>query len=157
MNNRHQVTPEVFLFLIRDAKILLIRRCNTSYENGKYCFPAGHGEANETMREGVCREAVEEIGITVQPDQTKFAHTQHRFSDYDPKHPHARVGFYFTVTDYTGDAHNAEPHKCDQVDWFPLDKLPDTLIAHQRAALEAYLAGHAYSEFHWDARQPFVG
>src|SRR3989344_4788840 len=63
MNERYKIIPEVFLFLVVDGKILLSRRFQTGWEDGNYGLPAGHGEDGETMREGVRREAREEIGI----------------------------------------------------------------------------------------------
>lgn len=41
MKERHKVVPAVYLFLIKDEKILLGRRCNTSYMDGKYMVPRG--------------------------------------------------------------------------------------------------------------------
>jgi ADP-ribose pyrophosphatase YjhB (NUDIX family) len=153
MKDRYKFIPEVFLFLIRDEKILLARRFQTGYEDGNYGLPAGHGEANETMSEGIRREALEEIGITIAAEEIIFAHTQHRFSE---DNPHARVGFYFTATNYTGELHNAEPHKCDALDWFPLSDLPTNIVPHVRAAIESYLRGEKYSEYNWEHRMPFV-
>jgi ADP-ribose pyrophosphatase YjhB (NUDIX family) len=153
MKNRYTLIPEVFLLFIRDKKILLLRRFQTGYQDGNYGLPSGHGEANETMREGVCREALEEIGVTIQPDELAFALTQHRYSE---DIPHARVGFYFTPTHYVGKPHNAEPHKCDALDWFPLTDLPKNIVPHVRAVIEAYLRGETYTEYNWEDRKPFV-
>lgn len=79
MKDRFKIIPEVFLLLIQDKKILLSRRFQTGYEDGNYGLPAGHGEYGETMREGTAREALEEIGITIHPEDLEFAVTQHRW------------------------------------------------------------------------------
>ena len=94
MKERFKIIPEVFLFLIKDGKILLSRRFNTGYEDGKYGLPAGHGEYGETMREGTAREAREEIGIDIDPKDLEFILTQHRWCP-DKNNHHARIGFYF--------------------------------------------------------------
>ena len=153
MQERFKLIPEVFLFLIRDGQILLGRRFQTGWQDGNYGLPAGHGEANETMREGACREALEEIGITIEPDELVFAHTQHRFGE---DNPHARIGFYFTTTHYVGEPHIAEPDKCDALDWFPLTDLPTNIVPQVRAAIQSYVRGEKYSEYNWEVRMPFV-
>ena len=38
--------PAVYLLLVQDGKILLIRRCNTGYQYGNYSVPAGHMEGD---------------------------------------------------------------------------------------------------------------
>jgi 8-oxo-dGTP diphosphatase len=44
---------------------------------------------------------------------------------------------------------NLEPHKCDHLDWFPLDAWPEETIPYIREALEHVLAGRPYSDFGW--------
>ncbi len=148
---RFKVIPEVFLLLVKDGKILLSRRFQTGYEDGKYGLPAGHGEQGETMREGTAREALEEIGISIRPDDLEFSLTQNRWCP-DPGNDHARIGFYFIPKAFTGTPHNAEPEKCDDLQFFPLDTLPPNTIGHIRAAIEAYRAGESYNEFNWETR-----
>jgi 8-oxo-dGTP diphosphatase len=148
MKERFKIIPEVFLLLMRDEKILLCKRQNTGWEDGKYGLPAGHGESGETMREGVCREALEEIGLPLTPDDLVFVHTQHRFCD-DKENPHAHIGFYFTAPHFKGTPINNEPEKCSELSWFSLTSLPENIINHVRAVIEAYQRGEKYSEFNW--------
>src|SRR5258708_3419242 len=145
MKERFKIIPEVFLLLIKDANILLSRRFQTGYEDGNYGLPAGHGEYGETMREGTTREAKEEIGIDIDPQDLDFAITQHRWAP-DLGNTHARVGFYFTPKKFIGTPHNAEPEKCDDLRSFPLDQLPNNIVPHVRAVIEAYRAGEKYTE-----------
>lgn len=44
---------------------------------------------------------------------------------------------------------NKEPHKCDQLDFFPLEKLPDTVAPFVQQALECIQKGIHYSECGW--------
>ncbi|MDZ8089199.1 MAG: NUDIX domain-containing protein [Nostoc sp. DedQUE12b] len=62
-NNPFKLIPASYLILIKDEKILLIRRFNTGYEDGKYSVVAGLGDGNETFVQAVVREAKEEVGI----------------------------------------------------------------------------------------------
>ncbi len=39
---RFTVPVSVHVFLTKDDDILLLRRCNTGYEDGNYSVPAGH-------------------------------------------------------------------------------------------------------------------
>jgi len=155
MKERFKIIPEVFLLLIENGKILLSRRYQTGYEDGNYGLPAGHGEEGETMREGVIREALEEIGITIKPEDLTFVLTQHRWSpdSKNPNNSHARIGFYFTPTKYTGTPGNAEPDKCDDLQFFPLTSLPSNMVPHVRAVIEAYQNGDSYNEFNWNTRK----
>lgn len=151
MKERYKLIPEVFLLLVKDGNILLSRRFQTGWEDGNYGLPAGHGEDEETMRQGIQREANEEIGIEIDTDDLAFALTQHRWCD-DQQNPHARVGFYFTPTKWTGELHNVEPDKCDDLSWFALDALPENTIGHIRAAIEAFKSGENYCEYNWETK-----
>ncbi|HBD24527.1 MAG: hypothetical protein A2566_03765 [Candidatus Zambryskibacteria bacterium RIFOXYD1_FULL_40_13] len=152
MQERFKIIPEVFLLFIRDGKILLSRRFNTGYEDGNYGLPAGHGEFGETMREGCARETLEEIGVTIQPEDLEFALTQHRWCPNSDS-PHSRVGFYFVPKKYEGEPHNMELDRCDDLSFFPLDNLPPNVVDHVYSAIEAYKAGRKYDEFDWDKRK----
>jgi hypothetical protein len=47
-----------------------------------------------------------------------------------------RIYFFFVCHEWEGVPVNAEPEKCDQVEWFRLDDLPKNMIPHVRFALE---------------------
>lgn len=149
MKERYKLIPEVFLFLIKNGKILLSRRFQTGYEDGNYGLPAGHGEDKETMCEGIVREAEEEIALKIRTSDLDFALVQHRWCP-DVGNPHARVGFYFVPRSWNGEPFNNEPDKCDDLQWFPLDTLPDNTIGHVRAAIDAYRQGAKYAEYNWE-------
>lgn len=150
MKERYKLIPEVFLFLIKDDKILLSRRFRTGYEDGNYGLPAGHGEDMETMREGVVREAKEEIGLDIEVEDLDFALAQHRWCP-DAGNAHARVGFYFVPKKWCGEVFNNEPDKCDDLQWFAFDALPANTIGHVRAAIDSFRGGAKYVEHNWDS------
>lgn len=151
MKERHKIIPEVFLLLIQDDKVLLLRRFQTGYEDGNYGLPAGHGEYGETMREGTAREALEEIGVIINPEDLEFALTQHRWCP-DLGNNHARIGFYFIPKKFIGTPHNAEPEKCDDLQFFAISNLPKNIVPHVREVIESYKAGDKYNEFNWETR-----
>ena len=105
--DRFKLVPEAHLVLVRADRILLLRRRNTDYEDGKYSVIAGHMEDGETAREAICREAHEEAGIELAPDDLEFAHVVHRADRGQ------RVGFFFRALRWRGEPRNMEPHKAD--------------------------------------------
>jgi ADP-ribose pyrophosphatase YjhB (NUDIX family) len=133
-----------YLFLIKDDKILLQRRFQTGFEDGNYGVPAGHLDGGETAREGCAREIHEEIGIVVNSHDLHVVHVMHRKAAYDE-----RIDFFMTAEKYSGEIQNCEPHKCDELNWFPLNDLPDNMVEYVRYALTEYLKGQQYSEYGW--------
>jgi 8-oxo-dGTP diphosphatase len=140
---RFRLIPETHLFLLRRDRILLLRRCNTDYEDGNYSVVAGHMEDGETAREAICREAREEAGIELAPDDLAFAQVVHR-ADRDQ-----RVSFFFSATRWRGEPQNMEPHKADDFGWFALDRLPPNMVPYVRRAIESWRAGGFYGESGW--------
>ncbi len=137
---RFKLVISIYLILIRDNKVLLLRRQNTGYEDGKYGLPSGHLEDNESITKGLQREVKEEIDIDINPKEMKLVHTIHR------KEKDIRVDFFFSVKKYKGTPKNAEPDKCDDLDWFPLDKLPKNTIFYIKKAIENSLDKKIFSE-----------
>ena len=141
---RFKLVPESHPFLVRDGRILLLRRANTDYEDGKHSVVAGHIEDGETAREAICREAREEAGIELAPDDLAFAQVVHRADRGQ------RVGFFFSAIRWRGEPRNMEPHKASDFGWFPLDALPDDMVPYVRRAIERWGAGERYSESGWN-------
>lgn len=141
--NRFKMIASSYLFLIHKNKILLSRRFQTGYEDGKYSLPAGHVENGETLTATLIREVKEEIGVNLNKKYLNLVHIMHR------KHLDIRVDYFFTVSRWTGQPINREPQKCDDLKWFPVNKLPQNTIAYIKAAIENYQKGIIYSEFGW--------
>lgn len=139
---RFKFIPAVFLVLIRDGKILLLRRANTGLRDGWYSLPAGHHDGGQLLSEALAREVREEIGITIDPTAVTFVHVQHRLRPKDGE----RIDFYYTCDAWDGEIVNNEPDKCDDLSWFPLDNLPENIIPVVKVALEAIRLGVPYSE-----------
>ena len=131
----------VYALLIKDGQILLLRRFNTGWQDGNYGLPAGHLEKSETLIAAVMREAKEEVGVILQPENLKIVHTMHRMSE-----DHNYLDFFFTAGSYEGEPKNMEPNACDDIKWFPLDKLPSNIVPSVKFALEQYRNGIAFSE-----------
>jgi 8-oxo-dGTP diphosphatase len=143
MKERFKLIASIYLILIDNGKVLLLRRFNTGYEDGNYSLPAGHLDDNESLRDGLRREVREEIGIGVDTNVLKLVHVMHR------READIRIDFFYTTEAYTGKPFNAEPDRCDEVGWYPLDKLPENTIPYIRQAIEGYKSDSLYSERGW--------
>ncbi len=140
---RNQNIVAVHLFFLREAQILLLRRFNTGYEDGKYSVVAGHVEAEETVTQAAIREAKEEVGVSVKMDDLEVVHVMHRKSSDE------RIDFFMAVKRWSNDISNCEPDKCDELTWYPVSELPEDVIPYVRHAIEGYQKGIHYSEFGW--------
>jgi 8-oxo-dGTP pyrophosphatase MutT (NUDIX family) len=137
----------VHLFIKKKSKILLLRRFNAQWENGKYSTIAGHLDGHESVIDAAVREAKEEAGITIEPKDLEVVHVMHR--RYNPKSKSYRefVLFFLTVKKWKGEPAITEPDKSDDMRWFDIDKLPDNLVPYMKAGISSWRKGLAFSEF----------
>lgn len=141
---RFKLIPSVYAFFIQRGKILLLRRYQTGFEDGKYGLPAGHADGGETMREALAREVSEEVGARIKVNDLNLATTMHRWCG-----DHERIDLFFAVERWDGETHNMEPNKCDDLQWFSLDQLPENTIPYIRVAIDCWMKGIKYIEFAW--------
>jgi 8-oxo-dGTP pyrophosphatase MutT (NUDIX family) len=134
----------VHLFLLRGGEVLLLRRFNTGYEDGKYSVIAGHLEGGEEVKTAMIRETHEEAGIEIAPEDLEVVGVMHRRSDDE------RVDFFVVATQWSGRVTNREPHRCDQLAWFDVQTLPENMIPYVRRALDNYLGGVWFDSFGWE-------
>ncbi len=144
MPTRHTNIPASYLILKQKNKILLTRRFNTGFEDGKYSMIAGHLDPNEPFSAAIIREAKEEAGIIVATKDLKVVHVMHRKSSDSE-----RVDVFFIAEKWTGELTNKEPHKCDDFSWFNLDKLPENIIPYLKIVLHNIRKNIFYSEYGW--------
>lgn len=142
--SRFTLISAVHLFLVKDQRILLLRRFNTGYEDGNYSVPAGHLDGNEPAKIAMCREAKEEVNFVIKPANLKLIHLMHR-----KKLTEERIDFFFTASHWQGAPQIIEPHKCDDLSWFFIKKLPANMVPYVRFAITQYLNGNLYSEYGW--------
>ncbi|MGW7439858.1 NUDIX domain-containing protein [Streptomyces sp. NPDC054849] len=139
---RHTVPVDVHLILRRDGEsgpeVLLSRRAGPVYASGLWHLPSGHLDPGEDMVEAVIREAREETGVLIDTEHVTAAVTVHH---RPPTGTGSRIGVFFEVRQWSGKPHVREPDRCDGMDWYPLDTLPDPIVAYCRAGLDAYRAG----------------
>lgn len=144
MKERNRAVPAVYIFLVNGNQILLGLRQNTGYQDGNWNVPSGHIEAGELPVQALIREAKEETGIDVKPEDLIFVHAAYR-----TRHDETgdRCDFFFVAREWTGDITNAEPHKCKEWRWFPVTALPENVTPHVRATIDevgAYMSKSKY-------------
>ncbi|MBB5868930.1 8-oxo-dGTP pyrophosphatase MutT (NUDIX family) [Allocatelliglobosispora scoriae] len=141
---------DVFLILrAADGRVLFGRRAAHLYAGGQWNLPAGKVERDEDVVSAVCREALEEVGVTLTPADLRAVGVVHTRGSDVP-----RVGFAFAA-DYDparhGVAHNAEPTKCDGVTWADPVAPPQPLETYNTAVLGLLTTGTAPVALHaWE-------
>jgi ADP-ribose pyrophosphatase YjhB (NUDIX family) len=143
MTDRFKLIASVYILFVKDGKILLLRRANTGYMDGSYGLVAGHADGNEALTAATAREAKEESGAVIVPEDLHLKVVMHRRGDDE------RLDFFFEPSAWTGEIANMEPGKCDDLSWFPLDALPANTIPYIREAIRCYREGVGYAEWGW--------
>ncbi|NUR86675.1 MAG: NUDIX domain-containing protein [Nonomuraea sp.] len=138
---RFRTIVDVHVLLVRDGRVLLGRRANTGYADGLWHLPSGHLEAGESAVDAARREAMEEIGVGIEPGDLRFVHVMHRAPE--------RVGLFFVAERWSGEPYNAEPDKCAELGWFPLGEIPDDTVGYPAAAIAAIVEGEPFALHEW--------
>ena len=141
---RFRVVPAAYVLLLRTAggidEVLLQLRHDTGFMDGHWASAAGHVEAGESVLAAAVREAAEEVGVRIRPDQLVPITAMHRTqATGDPLDE--RVDFFFGCRGWQGEPRRMEPTKAADLRWFALDALPDPVVPHERMVLEALRAG----------------
>ena len=92
----------VFCFLLRDGKILLIRRANEPYK-GEITIPGGRKKRGESLKEACAREMLEETGYVLK--DVEFAGILHAYRQGTPGQGKYMeyLSNYFVCCDFEGE------------------------------------------------------
>ncbi|WP_428934129.1 NUDIX hydrolase [Streptomyces sp. ACT015] len=136
----------VHLYAERDGRLLLgLRHPDSAYAPLQYHFLAGHCE-QESAVTCLIREAREEAGLEIDPADVEFAHAVHILHAPGTR---PRLQLVFRARCWTGEPTVREPDKCVGWGWWPLDGLPEPMVAYARTAIDGVRAGRTYSELGW--------
>ena len=133
----------VGLLLIKNNKVLLMRRCNTGYMDGMYSLVAGHVESGESLKQAIVREAFEEIGINISLNKVDYVTMIRDGEDND------YINFFLIAHEYSGIPSIKEINKCDDLGWFDINNLPSNMIPADRRAINNYFKKINFDEFNF--------
>ena len=119
-------------------EVLLGLRKNTGYNDGEYELPGGHVDAGEDLMHAMAREANEELNIEVKEEDLKIIHILHHYTG-------DRVNFILTTDLYEGTLSIGEPDKCEKIEWFSINNLPDNMMPKIRKSIDEINEGIFYS------------
>lgn len=145
MTERFRVVPAAYVLLRRHRsqgdEVLLQLRQNTGYMDGHWAMgAAGHVEAEESVLEAACREAREELGVVIAPEDLVPLAGMHRTGG-NQRPIDERVDFFFECRRWKGEPRPVEPGKAADLRWFPLDSLPDPVVPHELVVLRSLCEG----------------
>jgi 8-oxo-dGTP diphosphatase len=143
-SSRFRLVSAVHLYLLRGDHILLLRRHNTGYEDGKLSVIAGHLDGGEQVKDAARREAKEEVGIDLEREDLTLVGVMHRLTTDE------RIDWFLTADRWEGRPEIREPHRCSQLIWCPLANLPADVIPYVRRSIENYLAGRWFDSYGWE-------
>ncbi|MFI2367650.1 NUDIX domain-containing protein [Streptomyces sp. NPDC018833] len=146
----HRTVPNVIgvhLYLENPAgEVLLgLRHPDSGYAGRVWHFLAGHCE-QESSISCLVREAREEAGLVIRPQDAEFAHAVH-LVDEPGRQP--RMQLVFRVRRWEGQPQLREPDKCLSWKWWDPHALPARIVPYTRAAIAGILAGRHYTELGW--------
>ena len=133
----------VHVFFLRGDTVLLLRRLNTGYEDGKLSVVAGHLEPGETVTQAALRESREEVGLDLSPDRLRVVGVMHRKSEDE------RIDFFLSCRIDREEPRNVEAGKCSELVWAALAALPGDTIPYVRVAIQNFRTGRWFQEFGW--------
>ncbi|ORT60712.1 NUDIX domain-containing protein [Streptomyces sp. CB03238] len=134
------------LYLERDGRTLLgLRHPDVAFAAEEWHALAGHVE-RESVRSCLVREAAEEAGLVIRPEDLDLVHTVHLRDDAGTE---PRIQLFFRATAWCGEPEVREPDRCVRWEWWPLDGLPEPMVPYTRTAINGIRAGRSYSEMGW--------
>lgn len=105
---------------------------------------SGHFEEGETAKQCIIREGLEEANIKIKANDLTVKHIMHRYST-----DRTYIDFYLTTDVWEGELKNMEENKCDELEWFSIDKLPKNMVPEIKFALDNIKNEIFYSDFGW--------
>jgi ADP-ribose pyrophosphatase YjhB (NUDIX family) len=142
---RFKVYSAVYLIPIKGSKVLLSRRYNTGWMDGKYSLISGHLDGGEPASKAMIREAYEEAKIKVKTKDLIPLTVLHRNSNSGREY----IDFFFAVKKWQGEPEIGELDKYDDLSWFDTKKLPKNTLPYIKDIIKNIKKLPAFSEIGW--------
>jgi 8-oxo-dGTP pyrophosphatase MutT (NUDIX family) len=143
---RFQLSASVFVMLVREDAICMLRRTGTGWMDGSFSIPAGGLDTGETIAAAAIREVYEEVGVIIAPENLDYVHTLHGKTD-----DRTWVGHFFRAEIWKGEPTLREPNKHRELQWRPIIALPSQTIPYVQQAIRCVADLKPYSEYGWDS------
>jgi len=140
--DRDRFPVVVHLLVIRDGRLLLLRRANTGFMDGWYALPGGHQDQGESVSAAIRRECQEELGVLPE-DLEPVCVLPYRSGR------HQGINLVFQSARLSGEPRINEP-VFDRLVWADPDSLPEPYAEWIGTALELRRRGVWYEELEWD-------
>lgn len=125
-----------------DGKVLLLKRAATkSFLPGTWWLPGGHHDGEQTLEESAAREALEEVGVTVDLHHQRLACVSHTKVGLEA------LNTFCVGTKWTGEPVNNEPQDADEIGWFDIENLPSPLPEFVAQAIRAAITQDGVTYF----------
>jgi len=116
-------------------QILAIERGPAVTDTGKFCFPCGYLDWDETVEQGALREVFEESNISLSEEDLEF-----QYVNSDPNSELQNVTMHFIAYALDGEeisGKNAEEGEITSVRWVDIENIKDYIWAfnHDKIAL----------------------
>ncbi len=119
------------------GQILLQKRgADSRNETGKWSKPGGKIDFGETAIEAMKREVREETNLEIEI-WGYLPHTDHIIK----KENQHWIAINYLANLKSGDLKILEPHKCEKMKWFDIDKLPKKIVQTTKESVENFLKG----------------
>jgi len=119
------------LIVDSEGKILLQKRKNSNFADGKWAWVGGKIKLGEKICDALKREVKEEIGVDIEI----ISDLSYYEDIVDSVH-----GIYFGYVGkiLKGKPEILEPEKCDGLEWFNPNQLPEKTSDHTRVYIKRY-------------------
>lgn len=118
---KFNVTVQAIIYNEKN-QILLLKRQNTGYEDGKLSLPGGHLESRETVTDGLIRELEEEIGVSFKEFELELVRVLNRYVDGNNY-----IDFIFKTNIQKRIPTNLEKEVCSEIVWKDVSDLENTI------------------------------
>jgi 8-oxo-dGTP diphosphatase len=126
----------------REGKVLLYKR-GAGKSIGTWSLPGGHLEFLERVDDGIIRELEEELGLNISvQDIWPIAITDDLRPELDEHYLHIT----FNVDIGNQQPLSQEPEKCAELQWFPIDDLPNDLFPFQAKVFDTLASKKLYNK-----------
>lgn len=130
--NEQRPFAAIGVMIFKKGRVLIgKRRKGSTHARGTWCFPGGHLESGETLKNCALREVAEECGVKIKNIKFQCVANVRKYN----KH---RVLVGLRADWASGGPKTLEPNKIADWQWFSLNRLPKPLFEASKLMIESY-------------------